>query len=144
MGRAKTYRNLFLTMLLGGLWHGASWNYVWWGVYHGVLLIAVRLAGTGKTSLPKEVARLTTPLRVFVMFQFTLFGWLLFRATRRIVGPDGVSRDDSFRQIIEMVGSFQNGWGFSQDAVGLLGSIALYVHPLVGVQLMQHRSGTTM
>ena len=34
----STYRNLMITMVLGGLWHGASWNFVWWGVYHGALL----------------------------------------------------------------------------------------------------------
>ncbi|MBN1883919.1 MAG: MBOAT family protein [Candidatus Krumholzibacteriota bacterium] len=44
-GRAKTYRNLSLTMLLGGLWHGAAWNFVAWGAYHGLLLVGQRLLG---------------------------------------------------------------------------------------------------
>jgi D-alanyl-lipoteichoic acid acyltransferase DltB (MBOAT superfamily) len=42
-GTVATYRNLFLTMLLGGLWHGAAWTFVLWGMYHGLLLIAYRL-----------------------------------------------------------------------------------------------------
>ena len=42
-GKASTYRNLFLTMLLGGLWHGASWTFVAWGVTHGLVLILYRL-----------------------------------------------------------------------------------------------------
>ncbi len=41
-GRLTTYRNLILTMLLGGLWHGAAWNFVWWGLYHGTLLVGYR------------------------------------------------------------------------------------------------------
>ena len=42
-GRLQTYRNLMLTMLLGGLWHGASWNFVVWGGYHGALLSIERM-----------------------------------------------------------------------------------------------------
>ena len=42
-GRLETYRNLMLTMLLGGLWHGASWNFVVWGGYHGALLSFERM-----------------------------------------------------------------------------------------------------
>ena len=44
-GRARTYVNLFLVMLLGGLWHGAAWNFVIWGALHGVLLASERLRG---------------------------------------------------------------------------------------------------
>ena len=44
-GSAKTYRNLFLTMLLGGLWHGAAWTFVLWGAYQGTLLVLERLLG---------------------------------------------------------------------------------------------------
>ena len=43
-GDRKQMRNLFLTMLLGGLWHGAAWNYVLWGAFHGLLLIVFRPA----------------------------------------------------------------------------------------------------
>ena len=44
-GTTAVYRNLMLTMLLGGLWHGASWTFVLWGFYHGALLVAYRAAG---------------------------------------------------------------------------------------------------
>ena len=70
-----TYRNLFLTMLLGGLWHGARWNFVLWGAYHGALLCLYRAAGwsrepsTGVRGLAQGV----------VFFALTLYGWLLFR-----------------------------------------------------------------
>src|SRR3546814_5192072 len=44
-GTAKTYRNLFLTMLLGGLWHGANWTFLIWGAWHGLILCIERVLG---------------------------------------------------------------------------------------------------
>src|SRR5262249_24437449 len=49
-GRLMTYRNLMLTMLLGGLWHGANWNFLIWGGYHGSLLSLERALGQSKHS----------------------------------------------------------------------------------------------
>lgn len=77
-GRWFTARNLMLTMLLGGLWHGASWLFVIWGAYHGVLLVLCHLF------LPADVERSWTGPRraaaVAVTFVLTLGGWLLFRS----------------------------------------------------------------
>jgi alginate O-acetyltransferase complex protein AlgI len=76
-GRGRTSFNLFLTMLLGGLWHGAAWNFVLWGAYQGALLIAHRAwtewRGERRHSHASRIAS------IFVMFAFTLYGWLLFR-----------------------------------------------------------------
>lgn len=71
-GNFKTYRNLFITWALTGLWHGASWNFILWGLFFGVLIIIERL-GFGKIleKLPSAVSMLYT----FVM---VLFGWVLF------------------------------------------------------------------
>jgi alginate O-acetyltransferase complex protein AlgI len=52
-GRLMTYRNLMLTMLLGGLWHGASWNFVIWGGYHGGLLSVERMMGRREFSIAR-------------------------------------------------------------------------------------------
>lgn len=74
-GALITYRNLALTMLLGGLWHGASWMFVLWGAYHGAILIGDRLLDLRE---PKsELARL---LRIALMFQLTCLGWVFFRS----------------------------------------------------------------
>src|SRR4051812_2148071 len=79
---AHTYRNLLITMVLGGLWHGAAWTFVLWGVYHGLLLIGYR-AGTrvrwfdAWVNGPGALARATSWL---VMFHLTCYGWLIFRA----------------------------------------------------------------
>jgi alginate O-acetyltransferase complex protein AlgI len=73
-GEAKTYRNLMITMLLGGLWHGASWNFVIWGGYHGVLLLTYRRFASSWDRLPAIVRQLA-------MFLFAVVGWVFFRAT---------------------------------------------------------------
>ncbi|MGA2879637.1 MAG: MBOAT family O-acyltransferase [Bryobacteraceae bacterium] len=79
-GRFRTYANLMLTMLLGGLWHGASWNFVVWGGYHGALLSFERIF-RGKRSA--EPARWTMfyPLQAAITFGLVMIGWVFFRAT---------------------------------------------------------------
>ncbi|NQT03696.1 MAG: MBOAT family protein [Planctomycetes bacterium] len=74
-GLARTYANLTIVMLLGGLWHGASWNFVIWGGIHGLLLGFERLCG--KTSL---YHRLPRALRIGATFLIVLFTWVFFRA----------------------------------------------------------------
>jgi alginate O-acetyltransferase complex protein AlgI len=73
-GRARTYVNLFLVMLLGGLWHGASWNFVLWGAWHGGLLAVER--ARGKRSLFSGLPR---PARIGGTFGLVLLSWVLFR-----------------------------------------------------------------
>jgi alginate O-acetyltransferase complex protein AlgI len=74
-GETRTYVNLAVVMLLGGLWHGAKWNFVVWGAYHGWLLICERRRG--KSSLYAQLPRV---LRVGATFVLVLFSWVLFRA----------------------------------------------------------------
>jgi alginate O-acetyltransferase complex protein AlgI len=83
-------RNVMITFLLSGLWHGASWNYVLWGLYHGVLLVLFRAYDIlGKAPVPPTsvVGRRTSDLglrslvQIPAMFVLTLVGWLLFRET---------------------------------------------------------------
>ncbi|HEX3867595.1 MAG TPA: MBOAT family O-acyltransferase [Gemmatimonadaceae bacterium] len=70
----ETYRNLALTMLIGGLWHGANWTFVAWGAYHGLLLALYRRFAWVWDALP-AIARRTG------MFVLTVLGWVFFRAT---------------------------------------------------------------
>jgi alginate O-acetyltransferase complex protein AlgI len=74
-GPARTYVNLFIVMLLGGLWHGAAWNFVIWGALHGALLAGERLRG--KAALYQG---LPAPARVAATFTILLFTWVFFRA----------------------------------------------------------------
>ena len=74
-------RNLMITMVLGGLWHGAAWNFLFWGAYQGAILCAHRIwrswrpNGAGISKHP--LARL---LLMLIFFAITCYGWLLFRA----------------------------------------------------------------
>ncbi len=74
-GAGRTYVNLALVMLLGGLWHGAAWSFVVWGGLHGLLLAAERLRG--RQGL---FAGLPRPLRVGGTFLLVLVSWVFFRA----------------------------------------------------------------
>ncbi len=77
-GLAATLRNLMVTMLLGGLWHGAQWTFVAWGAYHGALLCFERLLGIGRTGdKPSGTLYL---VRVATTFVAVSLGWVLFRA----------------------------------------------------------------
>jgi alginate O-acetyltransferase complex protein AlgI len=77
--RLVHFRNVFLTFLLSGFWHGASWNFLLWGAYHGVLLIAYDILGR---AAPYVLTRrwLTVP-RIVICFAFVNLGWLMFRET---------------------------------------------------------------
>lgn len=79
-GRARTARNIMLTFLVSGLWHGASWNYVLWGGFHGALLVIARVF-SGHGLSPGLFRSLLRPLQVVAMFGLTMVGWLIFRET---------------------------------------------------------------
>ena len=73
-GSLRADRNVLVTMLLGGLWHGANWTFVVWGLYHGVLLVAGRRVSRWPVAWPGWSGRVTTFLLVVV-------GWVIFRST---------------------------------------------------------------
>ncbi len=72
-GVSRTYINLMLTMLIGGLWHGANWTFIVWGAYHGALLCAYRAWGAPLEKWPAAARQL-------LMFLFVVIGWVFFRA----------------------------------------------------------------
>jgi alginate O-acetyltransferase complex protein AlgI len=76
-GPVRTYLNLMITMVLGGLWHGANWTFVLWGAWHGAILAIERLMGVK----PDQPMRVATRV-VLTAFTLTLvmFGWVLFRS----------------------------------------------------------------
>jgi alginate O-acetyltransferase complex protein AlgI len=73
-GNVKTYLNLFLVFLLTGFWHGASWNFVCWGLYHGFFIILERIG------LGKILDKIWKPIGVIYTFSVVMFGWVLFRS----------------------------------------------------------------
>lgn len=126
-GNLMTYRNLILTMLLGGLWHGAAWNFVVWGLFHGLILAGHRKYTEIREKFSGPAKRKATwygiAFSVTVMFVFTLYGWLLFRA-------------HTFAQIWEMTVNFVP-LGFDPLFFNALAKLAVYVSVLVLVQIGQ-------
>jgi alginate O-acetyltransferase complex protein AlgI len=74
-GPGRTYVNLFIVMLLGGLWHGAAWTFVAWGALHGTLLAVERRFGKAPA-----YAALPDVARVALTFVLVLLGWVFFRS----------------------------------------------------------------
>ena len=72
-GALRTHANLIVTMVLGGLWHGAAWTFVLWGAYHGVWLSLHRLVSGRPPETPAWLRRLVT-------FHLVSIGWVLFRS----------------------------------------------------------------
>jgi alginate O-acetyltransferase complex protein AlgI len=82
-GTLFTFRNLMITMLLGGLWHGARWTFVAWGGLHGLYLVAQRLIGPSyqRTVNALRVPRIVSnAFLVLLVFHLTCFAWIFFRA----------------------------------------------------------------
>ena len=114
-GAWATYRNNMLTMLLGGLWHGANWAFVFWGLLHGVFLILQRTVApvwrrfVHFTRLP---GMLNQVIEVAVVYSLTLLAWVYFRS-----GSIGLAGGDSFstaNRVISGIGSLE---GFNMGAV---------------------------
>jgi alginate O-acetyltransferase complex protein AlgI len=103
-GKARTYANLAMVMLLGGLWHGASWNFVIWGGIHGGMLAFERMQG--KTS---PYHRLPEVLRTAITFVIVLFTWVFFRA------PDLTGATDYIASMLALNGA--------QAGAGLVGGV---------------------
>jgi D-alanyl-lipoteichoic acid acyltransferase DltB (MBOAT superfamily) len=103
-GLAISYRNLLLTMLLGGLWHGAGWTFVAWGGIHGIGLCLERW----RRSRPGFVERPARGLRLtwqrLLTFHVVCFAWIFFRS-------------DSFESAWEMITGLADGWGEASPLV---------------------------
>jgi alginate O-acetyltransferase complex protein AlgI len=80
VSKSRAYGNLMTTMVLGGLWHGAAWNYVLWGFYQGVLLCIYRGLGINFSNKTATRTLLKSITATVLFFGLTCYGWLLFRA----------------------------------------------------------------
>ncbi len=130
----RTYANLMLTMLLGGLWHGAAWTFVAWGAMHGAMLCAYRAATpwwNAHVSLPEGFRGAAIRfLNGLFFFQLVCVTWILFRA------EDFGNAARMFGGLARLPADFTESW-YS------LGDMALFlsvVAPLVVMQAAQHLS----
>jgi len=132
-GEARMYGALLLTMLLGGLWHGASWTFIIWGFYQGVLLIAHR-AWTMNSKSPGINTFIKTNslkyfLKLIIFFHFIVFGWLLFRS-------------QSLHQALDMMHALF--FNFKTLDVSLWLTLTGFILPFILVQIWQFKSNDLM
>ncbi len=130
-GNYATYRNIAITMLLGGLWHGASWTFVLWGAYQAILLIGYRLISPflERIHSPRNglAARVWRLIRIIFFFHLICLGWLIFRA-------------QSLTQIVSILqgifGNFQliTGW---ENLIRT--RFIMFVWLLLAIQYLQYR-----
>jgi D-alanyl-lipoteichoic acid acyltransferase DltB (MBOAT superfamily) len=125
--RWQTERNLLVTMVLGGLWHGAAWTFVLWGFYQGLVLVVGRwVEAAGRT------LRITLPARVnpatllawFVMFHVTCYGWLIFRAS-------------SLTQIGSLTALLAAPWKASAQSGAYAAALASYALPFLVIHTFE-------
>ncbi len=136
-GKLKTYRNLVVTMLIGGLWHGAAWHFVLWGLFYGLLLSAYRFFLPLLSRVRKTIeSRGVWPTRIWFMiclvcfFQFTVLGRVLFRV-------------ETTGQLVAMFKALGRGGGFYAvfgDFIGML----KYIVPILIIDVIQYRKDDDM
>ena len=118
-----------VTMLVSGLWHGTGWNFILWGLYHGLLLIIYRVLTN--LTIPKNLAefgssRLGVLMRMGIMFSLVSLGWLFFRA-------DTVGQAFQLISKISLIPSSQS--------VQLINDLLFFSIPLLLVQIWQAVKG---
>lgn len=127
-GTVATYRNLAITMLLGGLWHGAAWHFVAWGAYQGLLLIVHRLCSPWLARRPPARGA-RRALHVAGFFVLVCFGWMLFRVNRLADLPlllRNIAAPFAFNGRVALV------------------SMACFALPLLLLELAQERAGDVL
>ena len=111
-GVFQTYRNNMITMLLGGLWHGANWAFVFWGFLHGLYLILQRLVAPlwGRLVRALRLPRFVDDgVSILAVYSLTLLAWIYFRA--------GSLGDSSFAVANQVIAGILSGEGFHFGAV---------------------------
>ena len=130
-GPWRTGRNLALTMVLGGLWHGAGWTFILWGAYHGLLLASHRLLASLRRDTPPAtpwMVRAQAVLGPLVFFHLVCLGWLLFRA-------------ESLQQVGQMLAALGTApFVPLPEELDMLRGLCFYGLPVIFLDLAQHRT----
>jgi D-alanyl-lipoteichoic acid acyltransferase DltB (MBOAT superfamily) len=113
-GKLLTYRNLMLTMLIGGLWHGAGWTFVAWGAIHGTALVAERWWRERPGFVERPMSAWRRNWHRFATFQVVCFAWIFFRS-------------DSFADAWDLIVRLLTAWGEPSPLVtaGVVAAIAV-------------------
>jgi len=107
----KTYLNLMLTMLIGGLWHGANWKFVFWGAMHGIALAVHKATKKILDKIPNNI--FSNFFSWFLTFHFVIFLWIFFRTTdlkKEYVATEVVNGTEQEVVKTETIDAFNVAW----------------------------------
>lgn len=139
-GPARTYLNILLTMLLGGLWHGAAWNFVLWGLWHGAGLIVYRLFSRKSQASPATISLQRSRPRACLGWAATMFfvfyGWLLFRAS----STEQMSSTEQILAMTTSLGDFSTPMWMGSFCLNLLA----FTTPLVLMEFWQTKTANLL
>ncbi len=121
----RTYLNLFITMLIGGLWHGAAWSYAVWGGFHGLALVTERCF---QNSFKMKLNKYTKFLGIFLVFNFVTLAWLLFKLP-------------NFEYVIEYFNSVSTNF-YKEDNTAIITYISIYSLPIILYHLIYFIKGS--
>ena len=115
-----TYRNLLITMVLGGLWHGSSWNFIVWGLYHGIILCLYRYSSSPlkNLNLSNYIKFFSSKLKILVMFHLVCYSWLLFRC-------------ETMSQIISLTNALFNSIEITELSIGMFLLLTFFNAPII-------------
>jgi alginate O-acetyltransferase complex protein AlgI len=119
-GKLRLYVHLFLTMLIGGLWHGASWGFAVWGAFHGLLLVLERMLNAGDFRSSSRGAHIAKTLLVFTCISL---GWLLFK----------LPHHEAWIYVQHLL-----TYGSTSSNMVIVLNIVLYSAPVIGYHLYPH------
>ena len=127
-GPRRQILNLFLTMLLGGLWHGAAWTFVAWGAIHGALLSVYHVWARGHLVKGAADSGRWVWARRILMFHLVCLCWIFFRA-------------EGFGDAWAVLSGIFTNWSWDLRAANILTALVLLCWPLWAVQAFQLRTG---
>jgi len=133
-GLSSLYKNLMITMTLGGMWHGARLNFLFWGLYQGALLCAHRIVEPALTRITPARGYGRTLVRAgswVVFFHLVCYGWLLFRA-------------ETAGQVATMTGGLLHGWATASQHLSIPAHVLWFSWPILAMQFFQTRANNLL
>lgn len=122
-GKIRTYINLIATMVIGGIWHGANWTYIIWGLLHGFALAVHKIWANFFNSAQKVHSKISNYISILITFLFTTFCWIFFRAESLSHAITIIKRILSFESGLEQIYK----WLISAIIIFILGIICAVI-----------------